>query len=71
MVFNLGFIKITIERPGSVREQVETELKRGRLYAIKKHRELTGSSLANAVHYVNEMLPEKQRIHISASMRDQ
>lgn len=69
MVINLGFLKITVERPGNIRRQVEAALKRGAVYGIKRHRELTGSSLRDAVAYVNNLLPANDRIWLDAKER--
>ena len=62
MKFKLPFITVTIERTDNVRRRVEAALRVGRVEALREHRTLTGSTLKEAIEYVNTMLPEGQRI---------
>jgi ribosomal protein L7/L12 len=72
MLISLGFVEIRIaisvdKGRNAIRKAVQAELRRGRVYAIKKHRELTGSSLKEAYDYVMGLMPASTTGQATAS----
>jgi ribosomal protein L7/L12 len=64
MNLDFKFFTVTITVSGGVKRKVKQALRENEtpFNAIKKYRELTGSSLKDAVEYVNALLPADKRI---------